>query len=82
MECLKASNRLEARVLMTLRWILAPSLGQLLLLPSCLYSAVVMPSHLERVPRVPVPNSLLSRIVNNATTKGRHLIHTALHVNH
>lgn len=58
---------------MALEWILAPSLGQLLLLSSCLYSAVVMPSYLGSSAK----GSLLFRTVNNAKTKGGHLTDTS-----
>lgn len=33
------------------------------------------------MPRVPIPDGLLSRTVNNAVTKGGHLIHAVLPVN-
>lgn len=59
---------------MALGWIFAPSLGRLLLLSGCLYSAVVMQSHLGSSAK----GSLLSRTVHNAKTKGEHLIDAGL----
>lgn len=68
MEYLKASESFRSTALNGSRVNTAPSLGQLLLHSGCLYSAVVVPSHLGSSAK----GSLLNRTVNNAKTKGGH----------